>query len=260
MVVWIFTNREAFQEYHDKVKGENISQWVAGYFSPQTEWVYLYDDPDDPSQRVFEINKNVHEGVHQLEHWFTRQRNRWAHPKFSQDWFGEGFAEYIGSVQLAKDRSLTFTGVNVPRLEGMQKTQEALQKETPAKPYPIFPIRKLVWFNDYGSVARWGEATWGIDGTVVLGFFYQQAWAFTYFLNTYQNGKYRDQFHEYMRAVLSRETGLNQGQAVFMRAFGMRGEDDFVDIDEEFEAFVRDDLMKRDLAPYRYRPPGRDEW
>ena len=52
--------------------------------------MYLYDEGENAGNRVFEINKNVHEGTHQLEYWFTRQRNRWASPRPGQDWFGEG--------------------------------------------------------------------------------------------------------------------------------------------------------------------------
>ena len=143
--------------------------------------------------------------------------------------------------------------------ENMQKTQEAMAKEGKGE-YPIFPLRKLVWFNNYGAVMEWGATTWRIDPNVVLGFFYQQSWAFTYFLNEYQDGKYRDSFLNFMEAVPSRDTGQNQGQAAFMRAFNLRTEEDFYDMEKEFEAFIRTDLMKRDLSKYTYRPPGRDEW
>ena len=38
-----------------------------------------------------------------LEYWFTRQRNKWGHPPFAQDFFGEGLAEYLGAVKVDFD-------------------------------------------------------------------------------------------------------------------------------------------------------------
>lgn len=258
LVIWIFTDKDAFNEYHSKVKGENIAPWVAGYFSPQTAWVYLFDDANDTTERVFEINKNVHEGTHQLEHWFTRQRNRWAEPKFSQDFFGEGIAEYLGSVKMSPNRDLEFISVNFPRLRNMQQSGEQLKEE--GKEYPIFPADKLTGFSTYGEVQQYAESEMKIPGGLGLSFFYQQAWAFVYFLNEHQGGKYRDSFLKFFDLVLARETGGSLGQQSFMRAFEIRDEDEWEDLNDAWERFIKEDLMKRDLSQYAYEPPLRDEW
>ena len=72
LCIWIFTDQKAFQEYHVKYKGGPLPPGVAGYFMPTTGWIFLFDDKATKEDRVFEINKQVHEGVHQLEWWFTQ--------------------------------------------------------------------------------------------------------------------------------------------------------------------------------------------
>lgn len=257
LVVWIFDNREAFDEYHSKVTKQPMHSGVAGYFSPMTTYVYLYDEADNPANRVFEINKNVHEGTHQLEFWFTRQRNNWRKPIPGQDWFGEGIAEYIGSVQLQPDRKLKFIGVNVPRLKNMQMIAKALEKQN--NEYKLFPVDKLVGFSSYGEVQSWGASTWQLNPGMVLGMFYQQSWAFTYFLNQYENGKYKERFEKFFDLVLHREVGYSKGDQAFKEAFRIRDEDDWEDLNDEFHEYVRDVLLKMNAGQWDYTPPARPE-
>ena len=254
LIVWIFTDHDAFKEYHEKVKGGNISDFIAGYFSGATGWIYLYDEPG--RDRVFEINKNVHEGTHQLEHWYTRQRNKWRIPPFAQDWFGEGLAEWIGCVKMDEARNLAFLGVNIVRLENMQQIAQGLKGQ--GKEYPIFPLAQLTGFNNYEEVKQWGTSTWGppFTGDLVLSIFYQEAWAFAYFLNEAQGGKYQKNFNAYLKSVLSRD----RGQENFKKAFGIIDEEDWTDLDNAFTKFVREDLMKRSVGQYQYMPPKVDQW
>lgn len=255
LIIWIFDSKASFDEFHTKIKQEPIPHNVAGYFSPQTGYVYLYDEGENPENRVFEINKNVHEGVHQLEHWFTRQRNKWRKPLPGQDFFGEGIAEYVGSVQMQPDQALKFIGVNVPRLKNMQQAKKQL--DAGGGKYPIFPIRELTRFTSYGEVQGWGATEWRLHPDLVLSLFYQQSWAFVYFLNEYKDGKYRERFLTFFDLVLHRETGFGKGSEAFREAFRIRADEDWEDLDEEFRAFVTDDLMKRDATQYDYTPPKR---
>ncbi|MDF1699990.1 MAG: hypothetical protein P1V36_02365 [Planctomycetota bacterium] len=258
MVVWIFDSKKAFNEYHDKVSGEAIPHNVAGYFSPRTTYVYLYDEGGADGKggnRVFEINKNVHEGTHQLEFWFTRQRNRWRKPRPGQDWFGEGIAEFVGSVKMEQDGSLAFLGINVPRLQSMQRA--AKQFEGQGQKYRKFPIERLVSFNSYGEVQAWGATEWTLNPNLVLLMFYEQSWAFTYFLNTYENGKYKERFEKFFDLVLHRETGVSKGAAAFKEAFRIRDEDDWEDLNDEFHEYLDDVIMKMNANKFDYVPPAR---
>jgi len=255
LVIWIFDSVKAFREYHSKVKQELIPHNVAGYFSPATSYVYLYDEGENPSGRTFEINKNVHEGTHQLQYWFTRQRNRWQRPRQGQSWFGEGIAEFVGSVKMDNAGKLTFTGINVPRLRNMQMLAASAKKQ--GREYQLFPVDKLATFIGYGAVKGWGANEWKINPGLVLSMFYQQSWAFTYFLNTYKNGRYRARFEKFFDLVLHRETGGSLGAKAFKEAFRIRDEDDWEDINDEFHDFIRNVMMKMDVKKFQYTPPPR---
>jgi len=256
MIVWIFSDKKAFNEYHEYTKNP-IPSNVAGYFSPGTGWVYLYDE--EGSDREFEVNKNVHEGTHQLEHWFQRQKNEWAHPVVPQSFFGEGFAEYMGSVLMAKDRTLTFTGINRPRLESLKGIKKQWSDQN--KVMKLFPLKELTGFEGYGNVQAWGVQNWGLNPGFVLGFFYIQSWAFVYFLNEFENHKYQAKFNKYLDDMLNHPTRESSGYASekFKREFGMNTDDDWKKMQKEFEGFV-DKLLKMDSDKLGGKPPARDDW
>jgi len=258
MCIWIFTDQNAFQQYHIEKKGGPLPPGVAGYFTPQTGWIFLFDDQATKEDRVFEINKQVHEAVHQLEWWFTRQRSKWATSAVGQNAISEGIAEYLGSVEMNPYRKLKFTEVEYLRLkmmQGLAKQREARQLE-----YPIFTIKNLVEFNTYDQAMDWGAREWNLPRGLVMDILYQQAWAFTYFVHTYKGGKYKESWLEHFDAVLQRETQFGMAQQTFQRAFKIRDEDDWDDLQKEWEAFVKDDLLKRDWTKYQYDPPARDTW
>ena len=124
MIIWIFSDRKAFDDYHEVVAKERIDRGVAGYFSPMTGWVYLYDGDD----REFEVNKNVHEGTHQLEHWFQMQKREWGKPTRAAVVLRRGVRGVHGRGQHGADRTLTFHGINRPRIEFLKHEKEAYQK------------------------------------------------------------------------------------------------------------------------------------
>ncbi|MCC7137018.1 MAG: hypothetical protein IT460_01155 [Planctomycetes bacterium] len=254
LIVWIFSDRKAFDDYHQNVVKDPIHPGVAGYFSPGTGWVYLYDEPDN---REFEINKNVHEGTHQLEHWFQMQKREWGRPFVPQSFFGEGFAEYIGAVSMAPDRTLTFHGVNRPRLEFLQNTLKQLQSG--GKKMLIFPTQVLVGFEGYGSVDAWAAENWGTQG---LGIFYAQSWAFVYFLNEANGKKYREKFNGFLDDMLNHPREDWQGYAFkhFKDRFGIKSDSDWKKLHAEFESWYLGTMMKMDAAKVSPPPPSREDW
>ncbi len=256
LIVWIFSDKKAFNEYHDVVKKESMDPGVAGYFSPDTGWVYLYDE--DGTDREFEVNKNVHEGTHQLQHWFTRQKNEWGRPRVPQSFFGEGFAEYMGSVTMAKDRTLKFIGLNRPRLANLQSLKQQLSKEN--KKLFVFPLKELTGFQGYSNVQAWGVQNWGINPNFVLGLFYIQSWAFVYFLNEHDNHKYQKNFKKYLDDMLNYPRDAdNYGAEKFKREMNISTEDDWKKLQKEFDGFY-DKLIKMDVDKIGPKPPGRDDW
>ncbi len=254
LVVWIFSDKAAFDDYHKK-EGVDLPPGVAGYFSPKTGWVYLFDEEDSKEARRFEVNKNVHEGVHQLEYWFTRQRLEWGYPPHGQDFFGEGIAEWLGAVKMGADRKLEYIDVNLTRLSSMKQTQRIF-KEQYKKDYPIFPLENLSSFGSYAQAQNWGAAKWGVSQQFVMGIFYEQSWAAVYFLTEYENGKYRKRFDKMFDLILHGFGGRKTGQA-FREAFGIEDEEDWEEIEEEWTDYINDVLLKMPTAPYKYDPPDR---
>ena len=256
LIVWIFSDKKAFTEYHETVKKDPIASGVAGYFSPATGWVYLYDE--DGGDREFEVNKNVHEGTHQLEHWFTRQKNEWGRARVPQSFFGEGFAEYMGSVTMEKDRTLKFVGINRPRLQSLKQIKENLSKAN--KKMFVFPLKELTQFEGYHNVQNWGAQTWGVDPNFVLGLFYIQSWAFVYFLNEHDGHKYQPAFKKYLEDMLNYPRGAEgYGFEKFKREFNINTDDDWKKLQKEFDGFY-DKLIKMDDDKVGPRPPARDDW
>jgi hypothetical protein len=254
LIVWIFDNKEAFREYHKKVDRGGIDEGVAGYFSPKSGWVYLYDE--DAHGREFEVNKNVHEATHQLQHWFTAQKNDWqTQARVPQSWFGEGFAEYMGAVTMDSDRNLTFVGLNRPRLGSNQQVEKMFKSQN--KPLPIFPLQDLVGFEGYGAVTQYAGEKWGGQGaSASMQLFYCQSWAFVYFLNEFQGGKYRAKFLKYVEEVLN----LNHKASHFKRAFDIKSDADWASLQKEFSTYFTKELLPKNLKDGLVPMPGRDDW
>jgi hypothetical protein len=210
------------------------------------------------------VNKNVHEGTHQLQHWFTRQKNEWGPAFVPQSFFGEGFAEYTGSVIMAPDRKLTFVGINRPRLKSAMNFAAQIKKDAKKEfgsgggQMGIFPSKDFVKFEGYGTVAQWAAEKWGTPAGVPL--FYCQSWAFVYFLNEYQDGKYRKPFLKFVNDMLNHpKVSDGYGFEKFKREFGIVRDADWKKLHDEFEPFYKN-LLKMDLDKVGPMPPGREEW
>jgi hypothetical protein len=255
LVVWIFSDHKAFLEHHAKVKRDDISPFVAGYFSPASGMVFLYDGEQD---RIAEVNKNVHEAMHQLVHWFIRQKSGWDVPNFGQGFFGEGFAEWFGSVKMGANRKLEFMGVNVPRVRSMQHMKQALEAKN--LKYGIFPVERLATFSSYGDVMRWGLKEWKLPPRVVLSLFYQQSWALVRYLHDEAGPERREQLLDLLGAMLDNERGYHLEGRAFRRAFKMNSKADWAELDTKFRAYLTGTIMRMDVERFAYTPPRLGEW
>ncbi|MDJ0975169.1 MAG: hypothetical protein QNJ98_11960 [Planctomycetota bacterium] len=259
MIIWIFDNREAWSRYHNEVVKKPIPPTAAGYFTSETGWVFLYDEKENPAARQFEIGKNLHEGTHQMQYWFNVQLLKWQRKniKFRQDWLGEGLAEYYGSASMDKKRNLKFHGINVSRLKEAKAMKAGLEKAN--RKYPIFPLNRMIQFNYYYQMQAWGAQQWNLDPGAVMGLFYQQSYAFVHFLHRFEDGKYKKKFDLFFDQFLRRGAGEFEGTRVFRQAFGFMEDEDWEDIQAEFEKYLMD-LIAMDLSPYSKRPPAKDDW
>ncbi len=255
MVMWVFDNRDSWDDYHKNVKKELIPHFAAGYFSGESEMVMLYDEGDETRNRVFEIGKTVHEGVHQLEHFFSRQKNNWRKPPFSQDFLGEGIAEWLGSVKMNAKYELEFVGVNVTRCGEAQAMARDL-KASGRGEYRLFPLEFLTSVTNYGMAQSYATTEWQLDANYGMSLFYQQSWAFVHFLKSYRGGKYWPNFLKFVDLMMQRPRDDNSVQPYFRQAFDITGDEDWEDLESEFFPFMRD-LLTLDLKPFEYNPPPR---
>ena len=248
-IIWIFDNKDSWSEYHKK-QNIDIPSFAAGYFNGETEFVYLYDEGNEGDARIFEIAKNLHEGTHQLHHFFARQLNNWRKLDISQSWIGEGLAEYFGAHKMKQDGTIEFTQLNYSRMKEAQIMAKELKDAK--QEYPIAEISEMVKWTSYGQATEYAHKR-GVNPNIGMGvFIYQQGAMLLYMCLDGLNGKYKKQMGDYFKMVLMQE----EGQAPFRRAFGIRDEDEWEPLQKDFEAFVKDMLVK-DLSGYRYTPPKR---
>jgi hypothetical protein len=250
-VVWIFDNKDSWAKYHQE-QNISIPSFAAGYFNGDTEFVYLYDEGTDGDDRIFEISKNLHEGTHQLHHFFARQLNNWRPLNISQSWIGEGLAEYFGAHKMKPDGTIEFTQLNFSRMREAQDMAKGYASIQPPQEYPIAEIKEMVTWTSYGQAGEYAQRRGLNPGHGMPLFIYQQGSMLLYMCLDGLNGKYKDKMGKYFKMVLMQE----EGQEPFRRAFDIKDDDEWEPLQKDFEAFVKD-LLKKDLSPYRYTPPSR---
>jgi hypothetical protein len=248
-IIWIFDNKDSWTQYHKDQKID-IPSFAAGYFNDETEFVYLYDEGNEGDARIFEIAKNLHEGTHQLHHFFARQLNNWRKTGISQSWIGEGLAEYFGAHKMKRDGTIEFTQLNYSR---MREAQEIAKELKAAKlEYPIAEISEMVKWTSYGEATQYAVKRGVQPGLGMSLFIYQQGAMLLYMCMDGLDGKYKKQMGDYFKMVLMQR----EGQEPFRVAFGIRDEDEWEELQKDFEKFVKD-LLVKDLSSYRYEPPKR---
>ena len=109
--VFTFFNEENFKKYQDDIR-MRLPDGVRAYYSPVSQWIILFEGrgfgrAPPRTSSSFNVNKTIHEGVHQLIHAFTKatvEKARgeslpWTEPRLHSrlQWFQEGMAELFGS-------------------------------------------------------------------------------------------------------------------------------------------------------------------
>ena len=123
----------------------------------------------------------------------------------------------------------------------------------------LIPINVLMGFGSYQACTNWVRSKWGTGAGQNL--MYEQGWAFTYFLNHYKNGKYKENWLKYFDAVLKRQVSRQTMLPVFKRAFGIKYEDEWDELQSEWETYFKDVIlpMSKDLSKWQYKPPSTDD-
>lgn len=222
--VVIFTRRETFDECLRRGNNAPLPSEVPGiyqYVKRRTEFYY--------DRNAYPIEVLLHESVHQIVHYYYRQR---ADQGATQSWwFQEGIATYFEPYA----RSQTGRVVVDPGQTGsrMAAVREALK--TGDLP-PLYQLMGLdihdIWelFKVAPTVEEQERRMRAANRS------YAAAWAFTHFLRHAHGGRYRPLYDEYFR----RELEGRGGKDVFTRLLSERYEGrELGDLQIELEAYLR---------------------
>lgn len=172
MVVNIYKSREEFQKLAEP-SGPN----VLGFFSPLGQTLNFYHNYEEPGESEW---VGLHECTHLLTYLIDQQYR-------SQIWINEAVADYFGSATITLDKK------GKPEIEtGKLQTDRVLTVQQAIKDGTFTDLEKL----------------FHLEKPEFDGFQYAHAWSFVYFLNNYENGKYRKGFNKFFKDLYTTAKGV----------------------------------------------------
>jgi len=205
-----FEDKISFERYH-LAKGQEIPKGMAAYFMPSTNRIVCFEDRDSQGAERQNINKLVHELVHQLVWFYTPSRARCQF-----HFFQEGIAEFFsGTTRKAitnadgkRSYEYTFRGKLIERMKHLKHCKQS----------HWFTFADLMRIQtkidlDAESKRRAGEDEQQRASCGAL--FYAEAWSLFYFLWHHKDGMYRKNLIKYVGMELDGQTGLRHFRKAF---------------------------------------------
>ena len=191
-----------------------------------------------------------HEGTHQLMHEYS-SIYRGAPlpndpaalvpvPARRSMWFSEGLAEFMGAVEINESDMNDLGGEffhNRILLERVNLARHVRKQKA-----GMWPLAKMLLPNHNGEMLQMGDEVIPGRGDLAANLFYAQAWAFVHFSWNYDNGKYKQQFLNYMEKVLKDE----HSPKVLAECYGLPSAEDFGIVEEEYNWYYN--LLLRRLV------------
>lgn len=173
MTVNIYKSQEDF--YKNAAAG--VGPGVLGYFWSYDDTLNFYHDYQETSLSDWVA---LHECTHLLTFLIDQQYE-------PQIWLNEGVADYFGSAELSRDNRGRIT-IEPGQLQTdrVLTVQEAIKEQKDIKLADLF-------FIDRGAYH---------------GFEYAHGWAFVYFLNEFERGKYQKAFQRFFRDLYTLRKGI----------------------------------------------------
>ncbi|HET6202113.1 MAG TPA: hypothetical protein VFI25_04850 [Planctomycetota bacterium] len=258
--VWVFNDAEAYEKVHEKDPrfAPESSKHVGGYYrgalgiavgsGEETDlrtsgFLYLWDSDDLEGVAM-------HEGTHQLIGFNGKSR---LFGGGQTPWFQEGIAEYWAGYKKTYEpgtKKYHFDIGHLTRRLVDQRWKLARTSFESEEEADRFTLRGLLDFG-YGDflAARASEESAKPDPKQVLkvGLVYAQGWTLCQFLNRALEGKYRKGFFRYVREELNG----NGGPEAFARCFGLKTDEDWSRMEEEWQTYVLEDLKKEAVALHK---------
>jgi len=211
---WIFEDKEGLDKYQMKAEGRPLPSGALGYFSPQNRWVFLFLRENDESSGITALNVMCHESTHHL-HWkfSTDPKDRFTnyYREAGCVSFSEGFAELLGGsgrIKPGTDGEPEFEWYAIGRLQAIRMLKK--------NGVPLLPIKDLIARESYAEYQNWINDAWVervrpmtpeashkfLSGRYYFGAaLYPQSYVLMAFLTHYENGKYRDKFLVFAKAM-----------------------------------------------------------
>jgi hypothetical protein len=213
--------------------------------------------PSAPEDMKFFAPDLGHALVHMLQkHYSKDPKDKWGKPfeEWNGLWLIEGFAEYVGA---GANDSGNFKGLS-PRAASDLKAMDNAG-------IPLFEIREIVRFISYQRYSRYMSDSWfpelheEEDSPQTINELIQamapyfgrralqaQAWYLSYFLNEYENGKYREKYLDLVRTMLAGRskpekygTGKwGSSEDAFAEIMGLKTDADWDKLQEEYDDYI----------------------
>jgi hypothetical protein len=248
--VLIMWDRKHFDEWHAK-QNSGMSGLIRAYYSPAERHIVHYVGTEALTEQDFFMAANgriqkksdqvtFHEGTHQLMHEYSAiyrgsplPEDPGAEvevPPRKSMWFDEGLAEFIGAVEIDEGDMQDLGG---DFYHGRVLLERIGLSRHVRRNYPDqkWSLAKMLLPNHNGDMMQMGGEVIPGRPDLAANLFYAQAWAFVHFCFNYDNGKYKQQFLNYMETVLK---GTHGPESV-AKAFGLPNAEDFGDIEKEYD-------------------------
>ncbi|MBK7645494.1 MAG: hypothetical protein IPJ19_21085 [Planctomycetes bacterium] len=204
MTINIYKTYDEFLELSDSRAG--VSPGVLGYFWSFDKTLNFFHDYSEPSLSTWVA---LHECTHLLTYLIDQQY-------VSQIWLNEGMADYFGSSKVERDKNgkLVITPGEL-QTDRVLTVQEAIKNEKADGVKTGAPGEadsggkqkgKKVRFKDRPFTTL--EQLFFLTHDEYDGFQYAFGWAFVYFLNNFDHGKYQSKFNKFFKSLYTLEKGL----------------------------------------------------
>lgn len=262
--VWIFRSKGQYERWRRCGNGGPGTEYVAAFYTSTVQnnasgmlYLWLRDSREEKNfekDAILFIKDTVwHEGTHQLMDYNSPGRGFGAG---NMPWMQEGFAEYVGTYsQITDDNKpgewIYFFGVPNPgrknEIYGYGKFSDKAQEGDFVEAEPslrdvvhcnymqFWAARQMQESKESGTEAQ--KARQLVSGTYAYG------WALCHFLQHYDNGKYRKQFHKWLELELTKQSS---GEA-FDKLLGLDSDEKWKEFEQNFQDWLCL-TMRRDFA------------
>lgn len=192
-----------YRSYQDFVKNapwgpEGAGAGVIGFFTPTGQSLNFFHDYQDPPRSTWVA---LHECTHLLTFLIDQDY-------IPQIWLNEGVADYFGSSKVERDKKgkITITPGEI-QLDRVLTVQQAIKAG--ATSTGTAADGSSVKKSEYeGRPDIKLEELFKVARESYKGFEYAHGWAFVYFLNNFENGKYQKTFDKFFKGLYTLENGI----------------------------------------------------